>query len=287
MKTVRTNKSMSMGNPLSNGMSRNAFTLVELLVVITIVMLLVGLVSVGSQAALNAARKAEEISAARTLITAYLATAVENNGRYLAAYDRSVGEVVLDDGQVVGGPAANRYPYRLHPYLGNTFEGSVLLDKNRSQIDTTSHYEVSLHPAFGINYIFVGGDVQSDGSISHHAECITTFGRASSSPLVFATAGMEGEDGETIEGFNLLEPPQVFGPAWASVAWSEDASPSQYGGLHARHGDKVIAAFLDGSVRQLTVEELRDMRLWSFRAAEENDPDYTVTRTNTGRRGRG
>ena len=70
---------------------------------------------------------------------------------------------------------------------------------------------------------------------------------------------------------------------WAPDAWELGADPNDYGHLDARHGRKVVASFLDGSIRSLDVEEMRDMRLWSVKAAMNNDSDYKIRRSRGGR----
>ncbi len=266
----------------NNMRSRNAFTLVEMLTTITIVSVLLVLTSIGAQKVRQAARKTEELSAGRTLITAYLLASTENDGRFLPGYDRTVTEVELDTGRVIAGPAAARYPYRLLPYLNYQMEGSILLTSNKNQIDESNDYNVSLYPAFGINHLFVGGDVQSNGAVTYQTECIANIAQASTSPLVFATAGGDDPSGDRIAGFNQLQPPKLRAAMWNSAPWSRDSSPSSYGNLDARYGNKVIAVFLDGSVRQLSIDELRDMRLWNKNAAELNDPEYTIPVASSG-----
>jgi len=250
-----------------------------------ILALLVSLAAIGAQSALEAARKTEEVAAARTLVQAYLNSAADEGGRYLAGYDRTVQELALPDGRVIAGPAASRYPYRMAEFMEHPVEDLILVGKNKDQIDTTSDYVISLYPAFGINHVFVGGDVQSDGSISFETECVTTIGRASSSPLVFATSGSMNGTGDLIHGFNILYPPNTTSPNWNASGWQEGADPEDFGNLHARYGGKVIAAFLDGSVRQYSMAELEDMRLWSARAKAQNDPDYRIPDSRRGRGG--
>lgn len=262
------------------------FTLVELLVTVTILAVLASLALAGVNAALDSARKTEEVASARTLIQAYLNAAVSNGGRYVAGYDRTVNELELSDGRMISGPAASRYPYRMAAFMEVPVEDLVLVGKNAGQVDAGNDYEVSLYPAFGINHIFVGGDVQADGSVSFEADCVTTMARASSSPLVFATSGSTTEAGEVIHGFNIVSPPNTTSSIWSADGWEEGSDPGDYGNLHARYRGKVIAAFLDGSVRQHTIRELDDMRLWSVRAKAKNDPDYRIPRRSSGGGGR-
>jgi len=44
--------------------------------------------------------------------------------------------------------------------------------------------------------------------------------------------------------------------------------------VDGRFDGKAVCVFLDGSVRVLSIDELRDMRFWSRNAALENNPNY-------------
>ncbi|MEM1083388.1 MAG: type II secretion system protein [Verrucomicrobiota bacterium] len=263
---------------------RSGFTLTELMVTIVIVIVLasitVSLASMGQRAA----SRAEEIGAAKNLITTYQAVASGNNGRYLAGYDRTINEVEFSTGQVVGGPTANRYPYRLAAAADHPIESIALLGRNRQQIDVSNDYAVSLYPTFGINHYFVGGDIQKDGSVSFGSECARTISQSHGNVIAFASGGAQSAEDSTIEGYSLLTPPKLTGDMWSNDEWSMDSDPSDYGHLHPRHGNKVIAAFLDGSTRLYSIEELRDMRLWSSKAAIDNDSDRKLKRGGGGGR---
>lgn len=263
----------------------SGFTLVELLVVITILAVLAGLSVAGVFKALDVAGAMKESAAAKSLITSYLAAATDNNGFLMPGYDRTAAPIELPDGAKVSGKAAQRYPYRLAPYFNYDIKGTLMTSDNAERIELSDHYQVSAYPSFGINYIFVGGDVASNGEINYRRECLQVSGKGKGAPiLVFATAagqaGVAGEPDATMQGYCKLEPPRLTGMTWSAASWTEAADPSSYGQVDARHGKKAICAFSDGSVRKLSVEELRDMRLWSFRAAETGNPDYTVTSAN-------
>ena len=260
-----------------------AFTILELLIVISILAVLSGLIFIGVSRGFKAAGKAQDMSLARDLTTGFQATAADGNGRYLPGYDRRVDEVTLKNGRVVAGPTANRYPFRLAREMGATIHEVALVGEVRKQIDSSNDYLVSLYPAFGINHYFVGGDVQADGRVSHSAECVTRTEQASESIIVFATAASFRDNGDTINGYNTLTPPFLTTRMWAPDAWELGADPNDYGHLDARHGRKVVASFLDGSIRSLDVEEMRDMRLWSVKAAMNNDSDYKIRRSRGGR----
>ena len=269
--------------PTSNSGHRSAFTVLELLITVSILVVLASLIFIGVSQGFKAAGKAQDIALARDLTAGFSATAADGNGRYLAGYDRRVDEVVLKNGRVVAGPTANRYPFRLAREMETTVEKIALVGKVKDQVDISNDYLVSLYPAFGINHYFVGGDVQADGSVSHDSECVTRPEQASGSVIVFATAGSIRGDGGIINGYNTLTPPYLTTKMWSTETWRFGADPTDYGNLDARHRRKVVVSFLDGSIRSLEVEEMRDMRLWSVKAAIENDPDYKIRRSRRGR----
>ena len=273
-------------------MRRQGFTLLELLVVIAIIALLAGLAFPVFQSVLSRGRMAREIQAGRSLMTAFAAAAVDREGQFLAGYDRTVGELILPNGNPISGPPAQRYPYRLAPYLSNRLDGTILVNNNAAQIDTSNSYLVSCFPALGMNYIFVGGDVSNSGVITYSNECITRMANASGSPIVFASAAGDGSASSgggssatgRVDGYCILTPPQLTGPMWRTTKWRKGASPSSYGNVDARYNGKAVCAFLDGSVKALGIEELRDMRLWSRGAIEKDDAKYTITVSTGGGR---
>lgn len=272
---------------------RAGFTLLELLVVVAIIALLVGLSFPIYQSVLIKARMTNEIQAGRTLITAYVSAAADRDGVYLPGYDRTVSQInVPPKGTPVGGPPAQRYPFRLAPYFGNRLKGTILVNNNATQIDTADSYSVSCFPAMGMNYIFVGGDVDSAGTTNYPNECITRTGLASASPIVFASAagdggasaGGSGSGTPRIDGYCILTPPNLTGPIWSTATWKSGASPGSYGNVDPRYGGRAVCAFLDGRVQVLGIDQLRDMRLWSRAAAEQDNSKYLIAQPSRGGR---
>jgi prepilin-type N-terminal cleavage/methylation domain-containing protein len=255
--------------------NRSGFTLIELLVVITIVAVLAAIMFPVYQSFTLNGKMVREVQAGRNLITGYLAAAADRDGQLLGGYDRSVTEVGLPDGTSFGSPVSNRYPYRVLPYVGNKVEGTFLINDSVKTIAPSNTYMVSCYPAFGINYIFVGGDIMSNGSVNNQAECISRLGAGEVSPLVFASAAGTGGDGK-IPGYCLLTPPHTTGAMWTTAKWTRKSYAEEYGNVDPRYNGKAVCVFLDGSVQQLGIEDLRDMRLWSRNAALANNRNYTI-----------
>lgn len=253
------------------------FTLVELLVVITISGLLAGISSGAYQKAMSKASMASEINAGKNLIQAYQIATTENGGRFLPAYDASAKDVKNANGKpIVMSVVRARYPFRLAPYFNYQLEGTVLVNRNESQIvkmmgssGSMYDYGLSVFPAMGINRYLVGGYVGSGGTVQYPSECIQSQGQADKAVIVFASAG----DPE-VDGFEYVVSPQGPAGQWSSAKWKKDSDPGEYGHVAARYNGKAVCAFLDGSVRGLSIDDLRDMRLWSRNAALENNPNY-------------
>ena len=262
----------------------SGFSLTEILVTSGIIAVLALAGAGACQSILSKRAKVQELAAGKTLITAYLTCAADNDGRYLPGMDFSVNKIAFppENREVTVMHAANRYPFRLAPYFEYQLEGTVLLSGNREHIakiakpGTPMHdYVVSAFPSFGINYYFVGGCLNGTGGLTYPNECVSRTAQGGGSLLVFASGG--ATDGMTrVEGFNILTPPQLYAAAWSGIAWKKGSDPGLYGNVDARHEGKAVCAFLDGSVRLLSIEELRDMQLWNRNAAEQKDPAYTI-----------
>lgn len=257
----------------------NAFTIIELLVVVAILAVLAVVCSAAYQTVIGKASMAAEITAAKTLIAAYQASAADNNGRYLPARDQSVTKVLNGEKKPLSmAEPRYRYPFRLAPYFNYAIESTLLVGKNKQQIlktlnlskpsGTMYDYAVSAFPAFGINNSFVGGQIinaKGDYAPDPAGDVIRTVAQADHSVIVFVSAG-----NTDIDGYQYVNPPS----SWSGADWTDKSDPGHYGYVHARHGGKAVAAFLDGGVRGLTIDELRDMRLWSRNAAIQDNPDY-------------
>lgn len=267
-----------MPRPLS-GPASSGFSLVELLVAVAILGLLGGVSGAAYQKAIGKASLAAEVSAGKSLTQAYLLAGSENGGRYLAAHDATAKNQTVLNAQ--GKPISMsevkyRYPFRLAPYFNYQMDGTILVNRNEAQIvrqmgasGTMYDYGLSAFPALGINRYLVGGSVDANGGVEYSAECIQTLAQAERSVIVFVSAGSS-----EIDGYEYVTPPNGPRGQWSSAKWTKDSDPGNYGHVSARFDGKAVAGFLDGSVRVLSLDELRDMRLWSKNAALANDPNY-------------
>lgn len=242
---------------------RQGFTLIELLVVIAIIAVLAGLGHAAYSSAIGKAQMSAEIAASKTLTTAYQAAAADNGGRFLPAYDKSAKGVLGSDGKPLKMKlAAYGYAFRLAPYFNYAVDDTLLVSGNKQQIQKLGYspghslfdYIVSRHPSLGINQEFVGGIAGEN-----NPEVVRTTAQAANSIIAFVSAGSDGDAG--------------FMPGYLRVG--APSAPDDFKLVDARHSGKAVVAFLDGSTRLMTIDELKDMRLWSIRAAQANDPNYS------------
>lgn len=273
-------KKHQKGNPRALA----GFSLVELLVTIGIICVLAVLGTGAFQGALDKGRMVKETTAAKNLINAYTLSAGDNDGRYMPGMDYTVNSVWFEPQgkNLTMIHLANRYPFRLAPYFNYSLNGTILLNRNVSQIEKMSpsgnplhEYVISTYPAFGMNYWFVGGCVADDGTLSYPQDCLSRSSQTASL-LAFASGGaMAGTT--KVDGYNILTPPKLEGDRWVNASWTKNANPGNYGNVDARYNGKAVCAYLDGSVRMQSIDELRDMRLWNKSALEQNAPNYSIS----------
>ena len=262
---------------------RRGFTLVELLVTITIITTLAAVSTAGFLKMRDKARMTTEIGAARNLITAYLAHASDHNGLVMPGYQTDPDAADLH-GNPLPHPMNARYPWRLAP-LAPRIEGVMLFNGNESALDSkNSDYMVSVMPNLGLNAVLVGGHFGSGSPLPPSPRLIEAYGKfhvtrlaeveSPESLIVFSSA----RSGKGKPGYFEIRPPRLTAPVWTSGKFDEDTPAHQHGFVDFRYNGSAVTACLAGNVQLLTEKQLRDMRRWSNQAARENDPDYTIRR---------
>lgn len=276
------------------GTRGRAFTLIELLVVIAIVAILIGLLAPVLAGARGAARQARELAAGQQLMIALQQYAHDNAGAVLPGYTKpewvspSGRMRVQDDaGQPLYGLTAQRYPWRLAPYLDYQFRGlyqdDTLLQDLRSDRDMYE-YLVSLYPSMGMNVMHIGGSANHFAFSRQHEREFGRFyvyrddlARRPSSLITFASARSSRQT--FIPGFSEPEGHFYINPPTHAAKWesSYDANAdfpgNNSGFVSLRHNGRAVSAMFDGHASLLSWDDLRDMRRWSNRA---DDPDWTL-----------
>ena len=256
---------------------RHGFTLTELLVVIVIIALLAGISFPVVSMTRKNTRMVTEISAARQSVAAYLAYAAENDGELMPGF-LAGATVQFPNGDTGSGPEAERYPWRLAPYLRWGVDGTFILDVNRESvngkaIDSSEYrYMVSLAPALGLNTYCVGG-YQSATSMMAKNDVATRLGQIEKPSSVVAfisartkTSSSSGPQSGDIAGSFYVRPPGFSSLKWKTGAFDAKNASLDYGNVDFRHSRKAVVSFMDGSVQVLGIEDLRDMRLWARNA---------------------
>lgn len=171
--------------------SHRAFTLLEMLLVIGILVLLISLVLVALGGVRDAGVRVRSLDALRQMMIGYTGYSTENNGRLLPAY---IGADLMDDpedpfyrlrahypdGSLIPHDTPDvedmqSYVWRLAPFVSDDWtvffaEASKgAIDELKAEVELGQYGpgtggRVSERPTFGLNSIFVGGDSVHGGT---------------------------------------------------------------------------------------------------------------------------
>jgi prepilin-type N-terminal cleavage/methylation domain-containing protein len=266
-----------------------AFTLVELLVVISIIGVVTTLGFSATAVLRKSGNQTRELAAGRQLIAAYIRAASENNGALLPAYEP--GAVAQNEaGETIAGPSAERYPWRLAPFLDHRVFGTLLVNEQekigRDASAELLDYMVSFGPNFGMNGTYVGGNYRSSLAPGGLAE--KRFGRfcvqhinevvSPSQLIVFCTSHYPGVSGKPYLGHHLVSAPYESERTWKLSAHDKGASAENRGFIDLRYDGRALVVMFDGHTELLSLAQLEDMRRWSNQAAERDAHTFKLQR---------
>ena len=150
--------------------SVRAFTIVELLVVISIIAILLSVVSVGIVQAGKTARQTKALSGLKQVATAWTQYANQNDDRAMPGFLPDSVQAAFKikvrdrDGNRVDAQFCRTYSYRLLPFLEH--DRSIMYDyiADYEQTSEIPPGEIADNPAFGYNAYYLGGSWYDDGS---------------------------------------------------------------------------------------------------------------------------
>jgi prepilin-type N-terminal cleavage/methylation domain-containing protein/prepilin-type processing-associated H-X9-DG protein len=261
------------------------FTLLELLIVITVIGILSSLLLPALARGKQKARQINELSAGKQLILSWQLYADEHEDSVLPGYSSQV-EAFDNHGNPLGSPIRDRYPWRLAPQLGNSFR-SIYVNESRRFLDEAemmSHadyvYRSSLYPSLGYNSVFVGGDEQKFNpalaAASYGTDWLVTRTSQIRQPaelIAFASARSQPGGSRDEFGYYVVYPPYLKNRQWES-SFDAGSPPEKFGYVHPRWSGRAIAAMADGHAETFNQTELQDMRRWCNAA---DRPDWTLS----------
>ena len=264
-----------------------AFTLIELLVVIAIIAILASMLLPALAKAKQKGKQANEISAGRQLMLAWVMYAGDQNDAVLPGYT-SQANATDDQNNTLGSPIRDRYPWRLAPSLANNFrtiyvnEGRNFLEEAAQMSHDDYVYRASLFPSLGYNSVFLGGDelkFNPDLAAASFGTAWlvkrTTQIKCPSQLLAFASARAR-LNGVDEFGYFSVYPPAIRTRQW-DASFNYAAEPAKFGYVHPRWNNRAVTAMTDGHVESLKTDELQDMRHWCNVA---DAPNWTLQPSN-------
>lgn len=237
-----------------------AFTIVEMLVAITIIGLLVGLSVPAINQALQSGKKAKEVGAIKSLIIAYNTYSSDNNNILMKSYDLN-GAANDINGSPIGGEdshEAHRWPWRLAPYFNYGFYSTTHVNESEATIKAagglSQTYLVSVIPSFGLSIYCGGNDYEGPGIKNNVAFNYNQVSKPSRFIAFVSSRSMAV--GKRYEGFYYVDIPKSF-------KYDSKGNPKSSGYISARYNQHAVVAFLGGNVQIMPFTELTNKVLWT------------------------
>lgn len=292
MKTLNAalNGRLAVPNRRSRG-----FTLIELLVCIAVIAVIISIMLPALSKGISLCRQVREQAGAGQLMLAFHAYANDSKGQVLTGYTtkKMVSgpmNVVNGAGERLTGEVAQRYPWRIIPYMLGDFRGLYLdrkvlgiMEEQKDYPDENHSYDyvVSLFPSLGMNTAWVGGsdllgEFGKDFKAIFGRPFITRMDepRRPTELITFASARMQEynilpEVGRP-EGFFRVDSPfftKALGKQWQDTYDAQADLPGANSGyVSLRYSGRAVTAMFDGHAQTMKWEELNDMRHWADQA---------------------
>jgi len=217
--------------------ARRAFTLIELLVVVAIISILASILFPVFARARDNARRTTSLSNIKQLGMGFQL--------YMQDYDEKFPNVATF-------PPANRWPYKLMPYLTttsllvspaqrNSYTETIPLYYNPGHPTDAISYELSVFPDYGFNFNYLGRTPSMTGPMGTTNVALAAVMSPSETVMLTSSAFASTPPG----GFYHISPPSI-----SSDAMSSYVSPRYL-------GRTAVVAFVDGHVKAMRYESLR------------------------------
>jgi len=280
---------MVMGRGLKSRIN-GGFTLVEMLVVISIIALLAALLLPALAGARRSAEKTAELNSLRQVGVAWQLYSEYSNNRILPGYLApevqaawNLSYTVKYDGSAIPAADAAAYPWRLLPYMDHAH---YLLDRYIREVDEDPRdhlSEIANEPAWGYNATYLGGwyeGINTNGLPIVRFEASDVIARTMtevrSDMVVFASsaqrnAGLQYDSvSDVLPGSHFVSAPTVA----QTPQWSGDGATvtmlSTTSAPIMRYTSAVAVVLGDGSTAGESAGRLFDQRRWISIARTKN-----------------